>query len=357
MDANRQETAILLGTPTPSTTQSSALDLKELEELEAKEDLTTSDDEPKPIALIIDDNADIRLFLRTLLAEKYRVLSASDGREGLHKAQETVPDIIISDVMMPVMDGLECCRRLKTTPATSHIPVLMLTACSMDEQRVRGLEEGADAYIAKPFSAAVLMAQMDSLISNRARIKESFVPLGNGSNRANQATSADKPSPVGTKTSAPSPGRDQREPSLGRDQKEKPVTEPATSSERDQQEPAPAPVAPARLSKYDEEFLEKLHLLIERNLSNENYSIELLASDICLSRTQLFRKCKALTGVSPVELLRNTRLDAARQLLAEGKGSVAEVASLVGFADASYFTRCYKAFFGTTPHEMNKQKY
>ena len=357
VDANRQETAIPLGTPTPSTTQSSALDLKELEELEAKEDLTTSDDEPKPIALIIDDNADIRLFLRTLLAEKYRVLSASDGREGLHKAQETVPDIIISDVMMPVMDGLECCRRLKTTPATSHIPVLMLTACSMDEQRVRGLEEGADAYIAKPFSAAVLMAQMDSLISNRARIKESFVPLGNGSNRANQATSADKPSPVGTKTSAPSPGRDQREPSLGRDQKEQPITEPATSSERDQQEPAPAPVAPARLSKYDEEFLEKLHLLIERNLSNENYSIELLASDICLSRTQLFRKCKALTGVSPVELLRNTRLDAARQLLAEGKGSVAEVASLVGFADASYFTRCYKAFFGTTPHEMNKQKY
>ena len=111
------------------------------------------------------------------------------------------------------------------------------------------------------------------------------------------------------------------------------------------------------MSKYDEEFLAKLRQLIDQNLSNENYSIELLASDICLSRTQLFRKCKALTGASPVELLRNTRLDAASQLLAEGKGSVAEVASLVGFADASYFTRCYKAYFGTTPHEMNKQKY
>jgi AraC-like DNA-binding protein len=130
----------------------------------------------------------------------------------------------------------------------------------------------------------------------------------------------------------------------------------APSLERDQEKPATAP-APVRISKYDEEFLEKLHQLIERNLSNENYSIELLASDICLSRTQLFRKCKALTGASPVELLRNTRLDAARQLLAEGKGSVAEVASLVGFADASYFTRCYKAYFGTTPHEMNRQKY
>lgn len=323
----------------------SALDL---DMLEAQEDLTTSDDEPKPIALIIDDNSDIRLFLRTLLSDKYRVLSAANGEEGLRKAQETVPDIIICDVMMPVMDGLECCRRLKTTPATSHIPVLMLTACSMDEQRVRGLEEGADAYIAKPFSSAVLMAQMDSLISNRARIRESIVPIaGSSSPKPDSQAIADKPSPKGASTSTrpatvpvATPGRDQQEP----------------FPERDTKEPIAAP-APVRLSKYDEEFLEKLHQLIEQNLSNENYSIELLASDICLSRTQLFRKCKALTGVSPVELLRNTRLEAARQLLAEGKGSVAEVASLVGFADASYFTRCYKAFFGTTPHEMNKQKY
>lgn len=321
------------GQPLPS-----ALDL---DMLEAQEDLTTSDDEPKPIALIIDDNSDIRLFLRTLLSDKYRVLSAADGQEGLRKAQETVPDIIICDVMMPVMDGLECCRRLKTTPATSHIPVLMLTACSMDEQRVRGLEEGADAYIAKPFSSAVLLAQMDSLISNRARVRESVAPIaGSISTKPDAPVAADKPSPKVPNTSAPSLGRDQGEPSPRRDQKE----------------PAAASVPP-RISKYDEEFLEKLHQLIERNLSNENYSIELLASDICLSRTQLFRKCKALTGASPVELLRNTRLDIARQLLAEGKGSVAEVASQVGFADASYFTRCYKAYFGTTPHEMNRQKY
>ncbi len=320
----------------------------DLDMLEAQEDLTTRDDEPKPIALIIDDNHDIRLFLRTLLAEKYRVLSAANGQEGLRKAQETVPDIIVCDVMMPVMDGLECCRLLKTTPATSHIPVLMLTACSMDEQRVRGLEEGADAYIAKPFSSAVLLAQIDSLISNRARIRESIAPIaGYSSAKSYSAAVADKPSSRDIDTSArpaiepvATSNRVQQEPSLGRDQKE----------------PA-APPAPARLSKYDEEFLEKLRKFIERNLSNEDYTIELLASDICLSRTQLFRKCKALTGRSPVELLRNTRMDAARQLLAEGKGNVAEVASLVGFTDASYFTRCYKAYFGTTPHEMNKQKY
>ena len=333
--------------PTSSNALPSALDL---DELEAHEDLTTRDDEPKPIALIIDDNQDIRLFLRTLLADKYRVLSAADGQEGLRKAQETVPDIIICDVMMPVMDGLECCRRLKTTSATSHIPVLMLTACSMDEQRVRGLEEGADAYIAKPFSSAVLLAQMESLISNRARIRESVAPIaGSISAKPDAPVAGDKPSQKVPDTSAPSPGREKREPSHERDQQE-------PSPKHDQEEPAAAPT-PVRISKYDQEFLEKLNQLIEQNLSNENYSIELLASDFCLSRTQLFRKCKALTGVSPVELLRNTRLDAARQLLAEGKGSVAEVASLVGFADASYFTRCYKAYFGTTPHEMNKQKY
>ena len=315
-----------LNTPSIPSTQIPSSDL---ETLETQEDLTTSDDEPKSIALIIDDNADIRLYLRTLLAEKYRTLSAANGEEGLRKAQAAVPDVIICDVMMPVMDGLECCRRLKTMPATSHIPVLMLTACSMDEQRVRGLEEGADAYIAKPFSNAVLLAQMDSLIRNRARVIESAVP-----------TVASKTTKRSTTPVA-----------------EKSVPADITVASSTAEEPAAATQpAPPRLSKYDEEFLEKLHQLIQQHLSDEGYSIELLSSDICLSRTQLFRKCKALTGTSPVELLRNTRLQAARQLLAEGKGSIAEVAYSVGFADASYFTRCYKAYFGTTPHEINKQK-
>lgn len=304
----------------------------ELEYMEAQEDLSTADDEPKPIALVIDDNADIRLFLRSLLSEQYRVLSSSNGKEGLNKAQTVVPDIIICDVMMPVMDGLECCRLLKTSPSTSHIPVLMLTACSMDEQRVRGLEEGADAYIAKPFSSSVLLAQMNSLIRNRERVKAWNLPLSNIAAPAttkqttNNSTQTDKPA-------------------------ESPKVDNPASTQISESE------TPIRLSKYDEEFLVKLHRLIDRNLIDETYSIERMASDICLSRTQLFRKCKALTGSSPVELLRNTRLLKAQQLLSEGKNSVAEVASLVGFADASYFSRCYKAYFGTTPHEINKQKY
>ncbi len=285
----------------------------ELETIEAQEDLSTADDEPRPIALVIDDNADIRVFLRSLLSQKYRVISAADGREGLRKAQEVVPDVVICDVMMPVMDGLECCRLLKTEQPTSHIPVLMLTACSLDEQRVRGLEEGADAYLSKPFSAAVLMAQLDSLVRNRARVRLAAA--------APDATAA-----------PPEP-------------------------DPEEQASEPQAAAAPRLSKYDEQFLGRLNTLIDRNLADEYYSVERLASDVCLSRTQLFRKCKALTGLSPVELLRRTRLERARQILAESGGSVAEVAATVGFSDASYFTRCYKAYFGTTPHEMTKQKY
>ncbi len=315
-----------------TTTNKVDTEALELEYLEAKEDLTTTDEEPKPIALVIDDNADIRLFLRSLLSERYRVLSSSNGKEGLGKAQAVVPDIIICDVMMPVMDGLECCRQLKTSPSTSHIPVLMLTACSMDEQRVRGLEEGADAYIAKPFSSSVLLAQMDSLIRNRERVKAWNQPLPN--------------------VTAPAATKQQVNNSIQTDKPAEP-----SKVEKAESTQVGEPGGPVRLSKYDEEFLVKLHRLIEQNLIDETYTIERMASDICLSRTQLFRKCKALTGSSPVELLRNSRLQKAQQLLVEGKCSVAEVASLVGFADASYFSRCYKAYFGNTPHEMNKQKY
>ena len=280
------------------------------------EDLSVSDDEPRPIALVIDDNSDVRLLLRSLLGDRYRVLTAADGREGLDKAQATVPDIIVCDVMMPVMDGLECCRLLKSGTTTSHIPVLMLTACSMDEQRVRGLEEGADAYIAKPFSGAVLLAQIDSLIQNHRRVRDFY----------SQTTALS--------TAAAS---DDTTPDNAAD-----ATASAATTTVDAAEPM--------LSRYDKEFLDKLHVLIDKNIGNEQYSVELLASDICLSRTQLFRKAKALTGESPVELLRNTRLNHAKQLLAQGRvQSIAEVASLVGFSDASYFSRCYKAYFGTTP--------
>lgn len=270
-----------------------------------QEDLTVSDEEPKPIILVIDDNADIRVFLHMLLNEKYRVLRSVNGEDGFKKAKEVIPDAIICDVMMPVMDGLECCQLLKTDAATSHIPILMLTSCSMDEQRVQGLERGADVYLAKPFNSSVLLAQLESLLKNHIRVKDFY-------------------SKTPLKTIS--------------------VSEPDTKAKKES----------PRLSKYDEEFLQKLRQLVELHISDENYTVERLASDICLSRTQLFRKSKALTGESPVELLRNARLLKARDLFEAGEGPIAAVALKVGFTDPSYFTKCYKSRFGSTPSDRMK---
>lgn len=279
----------------------------EIEEEDAVEQLTVTEDEPKPIVLVIDDNADIRVFLYTLLKSKYRIIRAKNGLEGLQKATETIPDVIICDVMMPVMDGLECCQKLKTGAATSHIPVLMLTSCSLDEQRVKGLEEGADVYLAKPFNSQVLMAQIESLLKNHIRVKDFY------------------------QASLP------------------PVEQIPGEIEKKAQEEE------TRLSKYDKNFIEKIQQLIANHLSDSTYSVERMASDVCLSRTQLFRKCKSLVGESPVELLRNTRLKAAQQLLVQGEGPISKVAELVGFTDPSYFTKCYKGYFGSTPRTEQQE--
>lgn len=278
----------------------------EIEEEDTAEQLTVTEEEPKPIVLVIDDNADIRAFLYTLLKDKYRIIRAKNGLEGLQKATETIPDVIICDVMMPVMDGLECCQKLKTGAATSHIPVLMLTSCSLDEQRVKGLEEGADVYLAKPFNSQVLMAQIESLLKNHIRVKDFY------------------------QASLPPVGQIPRE-----------IVKKAQEEE-------------TRLSKYDKSFIEKLQQLIASHISDSTYSVERMASDVCLSRTQLFRKCKSLVGESPVELLRNTRLKKAQELLAQGEGPISSVAEQVGFTDPSYFTKCYKSYFGSTPRTEQK---
>ncbi len=129
-------------------------------------------DDGKPVLLVVDDNSDIQKLIRELLGSGYNVITASNGKEGVRMAVKYVPDLIVCDVMMPVMDGLECCRRIKTELSTSHIPVLMLTACSLDEQRIQGYDSGADGYLSKPFNTAVLKARCESLIANRKRIKE-----------------------------------------------------------------------------------------------------------------------------------------------------------------------------------------
>lgn len=268
-----------------------------------------SEDEPLPVALVIDDNADVREMMRTLLADKYKVITASNGQEGLRRAMMTVPNVIICDVMMPVMDGLECCRRLKAEICTSHIPVLMLTACSLDEQRVQGHKEGADAYLPKPFSAEVLIAQLDALVGNHDRIRDFFGDM--------TIASAKKP--------------EQKKAQEEQPQKEVKNTDTP-----------------------DEKFLRKMRAIIEEKMGDSDFNVENLGDEIGMSRAQLYRKAKALTNYSPVELIRNTRLKKARQLLAQGEMNISQVAYEVGFTAPSYFTKCYKEFFGEMPNEMLK---
>ena len=281
----------------------------ELGEVEKIEDI--SEDEPLPVALVIDDNADVREMMRTLLGDQYKVITASNGQDGLRKAMMTVPNVIICDVMMPVMDGLECCRRLKAEMCTSHIPVLMLTACSLDEQRVQGHKEGADAYLPKPFSTEVLIAQLNALVSNHDKVRDFFSDV-TVTNTKKTAKSED------TKAS---------------DNPQKEVKQTETP---------------------DEKFIRKLRTLIEEKMGDSDFGVEQLGDDIGMSRAQLYRKAKALTNYSPVELIRNCRLKKARQLLAQGELNIAQTAYEVGFTAPSYFTKCYKEYFGEMPNEMHK---
>lgn len=248
----------------------------------------------KPTLLIIDDNNDIRQYERSLLQDRYVVLEASDGQEGLEVAQREVPDLVICDVMMPVMDGLQFTEKLKTNTATSHIPVIMLTAKNLEEQRAEGYEHGADSYITKPFHGKVLLARIDNLLRQRSMLKHLF--QGN------------------------------------------------RSAEKEIEE--------SQLDSRDKQFMKQLHDIIQANLSNCDFSVEDIGQEIGLSRVQLYRKVKAMTGASVVELLRKARLSKAKRLLESRSKSVSEVAYEVGFSTPSYFSKCFKEEFGMLPGEV-----
>ncbi len=259
---------------------------------------TVEIEEGKPLILVIDDNRDIQQLITSLLSADYNIITASNGSEGIKRAVKYVPDLIICDVMMPVMDGLECCRRLKEEITTSHIPVLMLTACSMDEQRVQGYDSGADGYLSKPFSGAVLLSRCASLISNRKRIKELWLK---------QEAHA-----------APAPAREETQ-KPGKD--------------------------------LDSEFYNRFLKIFTEEMGNSELGIDEIASRMGLERTQLYRKIKALTNFSPVELIRNLRLKQGRHLVKTTEKSVSEIAYETGFSTPAYFTRCYREAFGETPTE------
>ena len=248
----------------------------------------------RPTVLVIDDNTDIRQYERTLLQDEYIVLEAADGKEGLSVATKEVPDLVICDVMMPVMDGLEFTEQLKTNTATSHIPVIMLTAKNLEEHRAEGYEHGADSYITKPFNSKVLLARIENLLRQRQLLKH----LYQGSQEA-----------------------------------EKEISE-------------------SHLEDRDKQFLKQLQTIIQQNLSDSEFGVEDMGQQIGLSRVQLYRKVKAMTGSSVVDLLRKARLAKAKRLLETRSMSVSEVAYEVGFSAPSYFTKCFKEEYGMLPGDV-----
>jgi DNA-binding response OmpR family regulator len=258
-------------------------------------------DEDAPTVLIVDDNADIRTYLRSILQGQYRLLEAEDGQRGLELAREQVPDLIVSDVMMPVMNGLEFCQHVKKDGISSHIPVILLTARALEKHQIEGYESGADAYITKPFSPELLLARIDNLLQSRHQLKDLWSV--------------------------------------------KPATEPAT----------PATAAASVPTPIEDAFISRFKKIVEERLADSNLSVEELAADMGLSRVQLYRKVKALTGSTPVDLLRKARLAQAQRLLQESTLSVSEIAYQVGFASPSYFTKCYKDEYGTVPGESRKK--
>lgn len=246
----------------------------------------------RPLALVVDDNADVREYVAHLLGGEYDVRQAADGKEGLGMALKTVPDLIVCDVKMPVMDGLEMCRRVKAETATSHVPVILLTSNAQENQRAEGYDCGADAYITKPFSSKVLLSRVRNLLENRKRLKYVY------------ASGAD-------------------------------------DEARDEADP-------------DSRFMADFGRVVRERMSDSSLSVETISSALGLSRVQMYRKVKQLTGQSPVEIIRVTRLKKAEHLLKSTKMTVSEISYDVGFSSPSYFSKCFKDYFGCQPGEMRE---
>ena len=246
----------------------------------------------RPLALVVDDNADVREYVAHLLGGEYDVRQAADGKEGLGMALKTVPDLIVCDVKMPVMDGLEMCRRVKAETATSHVPVILLTSNAQENQRAEGYDCGADAYITKPFSSKVLLSRVRNLLENRKRLKYVY------------ASGAD-------------------------------------DEARDEADP-------------DSRFMADFGRVVRERMSDSSLSVETISSALGLSRVQMYRKVKQLTGQSPVEIIRVTRLKKAERLLKTTQMTVSEISYDVGFSSPSYFSKCFKDYFGVQPGEVRE---
>jgi DNA-binding response OmpR family regulator len=247
------------------------------------------------IVLVVEDHFDLRNFICEQLEGDYSVIEAEDGEKGLKLAEEIIPDLVISDIMMPNMDGYQLCKELKTNINTNHIPVILLTAKAALENKLEGLETGADDYLIKPFNTTELKARVKNLIRVRQQMREKF-----------RSEMILKPAKV---------------------------------------------IVPSN----QKAFIEKLTNIIEKHIEDENFSVEALSKEIGMSRSQLHRKVKALTSQSPSEFIRVFRLQRAADLITQKAGNMAEISYMVGFSSQAYFTKLFQEMYGVTPSEFKKR--
>jgi DNA-binding response OmpR family regulator len=250
-----------------------------------------TDHDEDTVVLIVEDNTSVRQFVREQLDPYYRVLEAGNGAEGLELAVSSLPDLVLSDVSMPEMDGYELCRTLKHDKRTCHIPVVLLTARTGRADKLHGLDTGADSWLVKPFDSWELVVQVRNLIEQRRRLRERF-----------SAPIVLKPSELG-------------------------------------------------VTPMDEAFLEKVLAVVQANLAEPDFDVVRLGREVGLSRSQLHRKLRALTNQSPTLLIRSIRLQRAAELLQQKSGSIAEVAYGVGFSSQAYFAKCFREELGCSPKE------
>ncbi len=247
------------------------------------------------LALVVDDNTDLREFIKSHFEPEYKIIEAKNGKEGWERALQEIPDIIIADVMMPVMNGNELCKKIKRDERTSHIPVIMLSALGSTASQIAGIDAGADDYLTKPFDVGLLKAKTDNILSIRKVMRERY-----------SKEMVLKPKDI-------------------------------------------------ILSSPDEKFLKKLINLVEKHLSNEELDVEFLSQNLDVSRTQLYRKISALTDMTPKEFVKDLRLKRAAQLISQNKLNISEVAYDIGFSDVSYFRKCFREKFGVSASEYKHQ--
>lgn len=251
------------------------------------------ENEDKTIILVVEDNYDMREYIKDSLYPSYQIEEAINGEQGVRKAEKIIPDLIISDMMMPKMDGHELTRILKNNEKTSHIPIILLTAKSEQRDKIEGLKQGADDYLTKPYDAKELQVRIENLIAIRKKLQQKYANV-----------------------------------------------------------PTTVKQVEKKLSRIDEEFMRRVIAVIEKHLSKEDFSTEEFGEELGMSRMQVHRKLKALTGKSAIQYIKTFKLDKARRMIQEKSGNISEIAYSLGFGSPAYFTKCFKEEFGYPPSEI-----